>query len=553
MINENELEHLVLSCIQQPDECEWFEFKHNFHSPEEIGELISALSNSACLLGKPYGYLFFGIDDATHHIVGTTFKPKQKKIKREELENWLVNKLSPKIDFRTYSILIDELPVVIYVVPAAIGTPTMFNKNAHIRINSAVRNLNEFPEKARKIYNSQFIVDWSATVLPDATLEDLDTQAIQEARVRYAQKNPRLQNEILKWDDLTFLNKAKLLIKGKVTNTAILLLGKSESEHYLYPAVGKISWILNDDAGQRRDYEHFGVPFLLTSSQVYGKIRNLKYRYMKSDSMFPEEVDQYDSYVIREALNNCIAHQDYTLGARISVIEREDGLLSFSNEGSFIPESIEQVITSEAPETKYRNRLLVDAMVNLNMIDTIGSGIRKMFEIQASRYFPLPDYDIRDEKVMVTITGKVLDVEYAKKLASMPDLSLPDIILLDKVQKKQLLSKDQVNTLRKKALVEGRFPNIVFSSEIAQHTDQKAEYVELRGLNDRYYEELIVAYIQKFGVVKRPAISGFLEGKLPSILSSEQKENKIRNLLQSMKRKGLIAVSGKSWVLPKPD
>src|SRR5690606_32410444 len=107
-----------------------------------------------------------------------------------------------------------------------------------------------------------------------------------------------------------------------------------------------------------------------------------KYRYIKSDSLFPEEVDQYDPYIIREALNNCIAHQDYTLGGKIIVVENEDGLLTFTNSGKFIPNSVEEVVTSESPEPRYRNTFLVGAMVNLNMIDTIGSGIKRMYNIQ---------------------------------------------------------------------------------------------------------------------------------------------------------------------------
>lgn len=98
-----------------------------------------------------------------------------------------------------------------------------------------------------------------------------------------------------------------------------------------------------------------------------------------------------------EALNNCIAHQDYTLGGKINIVEREDGVLTFLNSGSFIPESIEKVIETDAPENNYRNPFLANAMVNLNMIDTIGSGIKKMFIIQKNKFFPLSEYHLENK------------------------------------------------------------------------------------------------------------------------------------------------------------
>ena len=132
---------------------------------------------------------------------------------------------------------------------------------------------------------------------------------------------------------------------------------------------------------------------------------------------------------------NLTAHQDYTIGGKINVVEFEDRKLIFSNKGSFIPKTINNVLESNAPEERYRNKFLLNAMINLNMIDTIGSGIKKMFQIQRNKFFPLPQYNIKTNSIEVIIEGKVLDINYASKLASMPDLTLKTIILLDKVQK----------------------------------------------------------------------------------------------------------------------
>lgn len=280
---------------------------------------------------------------------------------------------------------------------------------------------------------------------------------------------------------------------------------------------------------------------------MFRKIRNLKYRYMADASLFPEEVEQYDPFIIREALNNAIAHQDYELGGKVSVVEFEDGRLCFSNPGRFIPGSVENVIHSNAPETRYRNRFLTDAMVNFNMIDTIGSGIRKMFIIQKKRFFPLPEYQLDQERVQVTITGRVVDLNYARKLAELPNLTLEDIILLDRVQKRKSLTDDQARHLKRQGLIEGRKPNFHISAHVARHSDEKARYIRNRGFDDQHYKQLICDFIEEFGEARRKDIDGLLLDKLPDILDEHQKSNKIKNLLQSLKNQGVISPSGKRW------
>ncbi|HEY0299286.1 MAG TPA: ATP-binding protein [Arachidicoccus sp.] len=286
-----------------------------------------------------------------------------------------------------------------------------------------------------------------------------------------------------------------------------------------------------------KDYEHFGSPLILAVEKVKNKIRNLKYRYLKSGTLFPDEVDQYDDYIIREALNNCIAHQDYSLGGKIIVVENEDGFLSFTNAGNFIPQSVEEVVIADTPEPVYRNTFLVAAMVNLNMIDTIGSGIKRMFNIQRKKFFPLPDYDLSKQKVSVTIIGKVNDINYARKLAEMPTLSLNEIILLDMVAKHKILSDDEAKYLKEKKLVEGRKPNYYVSSNVAAVTGNKADYIKLRGFKDEHFKKMILEYLDKFGSADRQEIHKLIFENLPAMLSDKQKHNKIHNILYALSQK----------------
>lgn len=547
-----QVEELLRSLLERPHESEFVEFKENFHSAEEIGQTISALANSACLHNEPNGYLVFGVKDGTHQITGTSFSPKKKKAKgNEDLEHWLINRLNPRIDFLVYEVDMEsDKHVVLFVIPAAKDRPVEFQNNSHIRVGSYTKNLKDYPDKQAKIWRKEYS-DWSAKICTNATISDLSTLAIKKARELYTAKHAYLSEEIATWNDITFLNKAKLCISGKLTCTALLLLGKPESEHFINPASSRITWILKDNNNIEKDYQHFAMPLLLAVEQVYAKIRNLKYRYIRDDTLFPDEVDQYDPYIIREALHNCIAHQDYTLGGGIIVVETEDATLTFLNSGEFIPKSVQHVIDSDTPEQRYRNRFLVDAMVNLKMIDTIGSGIKRIFRIQRERFFPLPDYDLSNNKVKVMIIGKVLDQRYARKLAQMPNLSLYEIILLDKIQKAQPLEKHDLTLLRKNGLIEGRNPNLHISSTVAKQANLQKNYIEMRGLDDKHYQSLVVEYLKKFKQAKRSDIEELLLDKLPKILDEEQKQHKIKNLLQKLRRQGVIQVDGKNWSIPK--
>ena len=219
----------------------------------------------------------------------------------------------------------------------------------------------------------------------------------------------------------------------------------------------------------------------------------MKYRYINPEfrTLFPEEVDTYEPYVIREAINNAVAHQDYTLGGQINVVEYEDRLV-FTNKGSFIPRTISNVLKDNAPEEVYRNPFLARAMVGLQMVDTIGSGIRKMFNFQRQRLFPLPDYFIENNRVQVSIIGKILNMEYANILAKKEDLTLVEVEALNRIQLNRPISDEEVSHLRKKKLIEERKPNLFIAKPVAQQLDQKIAYSNNKGFEDSYYCDLIL-------------------------------------------------------------
>ena len=542
-----------------PDESEWVEFKHNKDDPQEIGEYISALSNSSALHRQASGFLVWGIEDGTHTVVGTSFKPHRKKgAGNDDLEPWLARLLSPRISFKINEFTIDNKPVVLFEIQPANSTPVAFSGREWIRVGSHKKPLKNYSEKERELWRLLTAQDWSAQICAGATLNDLDPQAIAFARLEYKKKHAALAAEVDKWDDMTFLNKAKVCINGQITRTAIILLGKNEAEHYLSPGIARISWVLKDEHGTEKDYQHFGPPLILAVDQVFAKVRNLTYRYLPNASLFPTEVTQYDPWVIRETLHNCIAHEDYPQGGKINVVE-EPGSLLFTNVGDFLPGSVEAVVVRDAPPEVYRNRFLAEAMVNLNMIDTIGSGIKRMFTKQRDRNFPMPDYDLSEPgRVKVRIIGKVIDEKYTRMLMARTDLDLMEVIALDKVQKKKPLSEDEFKALKGKRLVEGRRPNLFVSAEIAAATETKAEYIKRRAFDKDHYKKMIVAYLEQFGEAKREDIDKLLMDKLSDALDDDQKRNFIMNLLQEMRRQKIVGAKGgrrgkgASWQLHKP-
>ena len=186
---------------------------------------------------------------------------------------------------------------------------------------------------------------------------------------------------------------------------------------------------------------------------------------------------------------------------------------------------------------RYRNSFLVQAMTELNMIDTMGYGIHEMHLGQARRYFPLPDYDLTDAgAVRLIIYGKVVDPLYSRMLIQKTDLSLTDILALDRVQKNMPLPDETIKRLRRAKLIEGRKPNLHVSATVAKVTTSKADYILTRAQDDDFYVKLIIDYLGKFGKASREEINKLLWNKLSDALDDDQKANKIANLLTNLRR-----------------
>lgn len=554
-MESQELINLVDELRALPGENEWVEFKSgNVTANDKIGQYISALSNAACIANQPYGYLVFGVDNDSQQVVGTNFRFKKRKEGNEELELWIRRFLHPSIRFQVFSFLYDKHYMEIFRIPAASVEPTHFKKIPYIRFQSSTTDLRNYPHFVRTIYNSH--EDWSAKTIEHASIDNLDPSAVAAAKTKFKEKNAgkTVYHEIDKWDDATFLDKAKITINRKITNTAIILLGKPESTHLISPAVAQITWKLDTE---EKAYQHFEPPLFSTINDILIRIRNVNYKFFPSNQLIATEVLKYDPEVILEALNNCIAHQDYGLHSRI-VLTEKTGKLIFSNAGAFYEGKADDYSLGNLVPAKYRNRWLANAMVNLNMIDSMGFGIHKMFKSQRQRFFPLPDYSKSSRnEVVLEIYGHSIDENYSKLLIEKKDdLELTEVILLDKVQKSLPITDEAARMLKRKGFIEGRKPNYFISAKIAELINQKADYIKNRGFKDEHYKKMVTDFLKKYGKASKEDIDNLLFDILPDVLNKEKKQNKIRNLLYAMhKRDGTIINTGSrtkpNWNLVK--
>jgi ATP-dependent DNA helicase RecG len=554
---DNQLKEKISQMIES-FESEVIEFKEarTNYSFNDIGKYFSALSNEANLRGLQEAWLVFGVSDDKRYV-GTEFR-RQGNL--QSLKKEIVNGTNERMTFlEIYELTIEKCRVIAFQIPPAIrGIPTTWQGAAYAREHESICPL---PMNKVDLIRSQIGMDWSKEIVEEATIEDLDEEAIKKARELFSkrQNDRKKAQEVLRnLSDIEALNKAGITIKGKITRTALLLLGKSEAKYFFDGFIPRITWTLYNADNSVKAYEHFDIPMLLAVDKVYSKIRNEKYRYIAGQqTLFPNEVDQYEPELIKEIINNCIAHQDYRLRGKINVEEFEDRLV-FINEGAFIPESIEQALEPGYKPPYYRNVFLCNAMVNLYMIDTNSMGIPMMYQIQRDKCFPLPTYDLNTvNRVKVTVYGKILDKNYTQLLRSDTDLNMGTVFLLDQVQKQETISKENFNELKKQGLVEGRYPNIFVSFKVADIVGQKAAYVRNKGLDDDICKQLIVKALESMGEARKKDLMEVLEKALPEVLSEEQKSKKVSNLLQTLKRENKIESIGSNryakWCLYKKN
>lgn len=523
-------------------ECVEFKDANDNFSTSDIGKYFSALANEANLRGIASAWLVFGVNNR-RQIVGTAYRTEHARL--HSLKHQIAQDADPSTSFREIHELVtsDGKRVLLFEIPPAPrGIPIAWKGHFYARDGESLTALHI--AKQDEIRAQSLGDDWSAGLCPSATLDDLSPEALAKARDIYISKySDRVpEGTIRDWDSMTFLEKAALAVGGKLRRSCLLLLGLPESVHHLSPSVAEMSWKLE---GPELAYEHFGPPFLLNTSLLYQRIRNIRLTLLPPGQMVPLELAKYDQRIVLEALHNCISHQDYTRCERILVIERPTELV-FQSAGSFFDGTPQDYVLSNRTPTRYRNRALAQAMVHLRMIDTMGFGIRDvMFKGQARRFFPLPDFDLTDPAhVVLRIQGRFIDENYSRALLTHDDLPWPEILALDAIQKGAEPDEDTLASLRRKGLIEGRKPALHVAASVAAATGDTAEYIRHRAFDDAYYCDMILEYLRKFGQGTRADFRRLVLDKLSDVLNPKQKDKKINNLLQKLRAEGKINREG---------
>ena len=553
-MTQQELQQYLLRKYPQENvHCEWKEFKNlkNSFCGNEKDDVISYVSAIANMEG---GHLVIGVHDKTLEIVGTdTYNyDRQKAILR--LTERCVNLSTEGLDIDEFITDDTNRKVWVIHIPKHLPKRPVFAHNkAWQRIEDSLVEMTA--ERMSAILDEPIFceTDWSAQIVADATIDDLDEVAIAKARMMFKKVHSRIpEAEVNAWSVETFLSKCGIMKNGGITRAAIILLGKYEAAFKLRPSVAQVTWTRRDEKQDVVDYEHFTVPFILTVDEILSKIENLTMREMPGGTLFPDTMKQYDDYTIREALHNCIAHQDYTMQQRINFVENPT-YLYYSNAGSFIPGTLENALTNEEPQAYFRNECLCRAMVDFNMIDTVSRGIKKMFNEQWRRHFPMPDYEIdaKNRKVSVRIYGNEINEQYTNLLKTDNSLTLWDCISLDAIQKGRTIHEDIAHDLLNRGLIEGEAPNYTISLGIAKATRQLQGYTKQKGLDKEKIKQMILQYLKNAGTdgAKRDSIYEYVKDVMPQVKTHEQQLRLLGDILSALSVDKLIYAKGRIWFL----
>ena len=525
----------VFQTITNHSESEVVEFKkaENNFDFDDLGKYFSALSNEANLRKLDFAWLIFGYDEKKHEIVGTSYK--NGEVALNNLKHDFSQHTTDGQTFREIiPIEVDGKRILMFKIPASPRNIVMKWKGiAYGRDGESLKPLNQ--SKQDEIRRQTPAPDWSAEIVPDATIDDLDEVAIAKARKMFKKVHGRIPaEEVNRWSTEEFLSKCELMVNGKLTRAAIILLGKIFSDSKLRPAVAEVTWTLRDENQDVVDYEHFSVPFILTVDEILAKIHNLTLREMPGGTLFPDTMKQYDDYTIREALHNCIAHQDYTLRQRINFVENP-GFLYYANGGSFIPGTLENALATNGPQRFFRNACLCKAMVHFNMIDTVSRGIKKMFTEQMERRFPMPDYEIDNEKkeVAVRIYGNTINERYTKLLKDNNIyFKTYNHESLNKVAENAIRTHQRITGIKKETPIGERIQSAKAVGDIIGNTPYKA-------ISDKSYlkySNAIASQIADKLQQNNVAFSGRVYSNLTTFTVNKKDLDKLRSIAENLTR-----------------
>ena len=380
---------LVTEFRKLPAETGWVEFKENDSNPEDIGEYLSALSNTAALQGKTNAYLLWGIQDTTHDVTGTSFKPSLTKKGNEDLENWLLRLLSPRLHFRWYEFEYHNKPVVLLEIPRAHGKPTQFSGVEFIRVGSHRKKLKDYSDLERdlwRIFDTTPFEELIASERVDATevLKLLDYPGYFDLLSRPLPTDRAKILEALTEDRLIASNVAG---GWDITNLGAILFAKDLDS---FPRLSRKAMrvVVYEDRGRlktlREQVEHKG--YASGFQGLIGFVNALLPRNEVVGAALRKDVPMYPEIAIRELVANSLIHQDFSVTGSGPMIEIFSDRMEITNPGLPLV-STERFL--DAPP-RSRNESVASLMRRAGVCEERGSGFDKVV-FQTERYqLPAP-------------------------------------------------------------------------------------------------------------------------------------------------------------------
>jgi ATP-dependent DNA helicase RecG len=410
-VQQDQQIQILKDLVKLPYESEWVEFKLNFHSAEEIGERISALSNGACIHGQPLGYLVFGVEDKTHAIKGTTFKARSHKKGNEDLEHWLATRLNPRIDFRVYEF--DDNSgrhFSLFEIPAAKNQPIEFIHQAYIRINTITRKLNDFPEKQAKIWNNKSIPFEKELAKEKLAASDITKFLSAETyfdllKIPYPSSQERV---------LEKLSAEGLIVKSKggyaITNLGALLFAKELNDFESLARKAPRVIVYKGKNKVETEREQIGVKgYALGFEGLVDWINSQLPANEEIGKALRSESRMYPEIAIRELVANALIHQDLNEKG-FPMIEVFKDRIEISNSGTplVMPERFIDAYLS-------RNEKLADLMRRLGFCEEKGSGLDKVIFYNELYQLPPINVIVAEKRTRVTIYSYKILNELDKK------------------------------------------------------------------------------------------------------------------------------------------
>ena len=396
------LADLVRELCKLPRETEWVEFKVNADRPQEIGEYISALANSAALSGKAFAYVVWGVSDEDHEVVGTNFDPGSTKVGNEELENWLLRLLAPRIDFRFLKVSVDGFSVVVLEIDRAFRHPVRFQRQEYVRIGSYKKKLRDFPEKERALWRTFEQTPFEDRIAVERVRDDevlrlLDYPAYFELLDRPLPENRRGILDALAHDRLIHRNDAG---GWNVTNLGLVLFAKHmEGMDNLHR---KAIRVIQYDGTNRIETLGEQVGTKGYASGFEGLIRFIN-GLLPSNEVIEEAirktVPRFPLPAVRELVANALIHQDFFITGAGPMVEIFEDRIEITNPGAPLVDT--QRLVDSPPRS--RNESLASFMRRIGICEERGSGWDKIVFQSELHQLPAPLAEVVENNTRVVL------------------------------------------------------------------------------------------------------------------------------------------------------